>query len=258
MNKPQYHLTYNARFYVLASSLSLSVVTASYLRLNIAGDQLYYIRLQQVFGLLCLLYWYAALIISPLGYVLGKARLKRLEFSRRAIGVSAAYFAVLHVGVALWGQLGGLDEIALLPTLFKWSLGLGAAALLILLLMAVTSFDAVVRFMTFKRWKWLHRLVYIGLILVVLHVWMIGTHLEYMSVRWLAFAMLALLSGLETIRVYKRAKGRLFDFNKSETIIIFATIWATIVIVIASMPAFVQSYHARHDGGHAVSEARHD
>lgn len=258
MNRQPYSLLNNSRFYILTGSVLMSVILVAYLRLHIASDQLYYIRVQQVFGLVCIAYWYVALIISPIGYLIGKTRTKHLEFSRRAIGVAAAYFALLHVSVALWGQLGGLQEIALLPTLFKWSLGLGAVALVILLIMAITSFDKVVKFMTYRRWKWLHRLVYLGLILVVLHIWMIGTHLEYASVKWVAFAALALLGGLETFRVYKLSKGKLFDFNHSETIIIFATIWATVVIVVASMPAFVESYHSRHDGGHASSGVRHD
>lgn len=245
----------NSRFYILASSILLSIATAAYLRLQIPSDQLYYIRVQQVFGLLCLLYWYVALVISPIGYIVGKHRMKHIEFARRAIGVSAAYFATLHAAVALWGQLGGISELALLPPLFKWSLAGGSIALLILLIMAATSFDKVVSFMTYKKWKWLHRLVYTGLVLAVLHIWTIGTHLAYVPVQWIALAALVILSGLELYRMSYLLNKKWLREGKAEVFIIFISLWAVVVTAIFMMPVFIHNYHSQHvdhgqqDGG---------
>ncbi len=236
----------NTRFYILTTSILLSIAVAAYLRLRIPNDQLYYIRTQQVFGLLCILYWYLALIISPIGYVIGKHRTKHLEFARRAIGVSAAYFAVLHGTVALWGQLGGISEIMLLPPLFKWSLASGAIALFVLLIMAATSFDKVVSFMTYRKWKWLHRLVYGSLILAVLHIWTVGTHLAYPAVRWATFIALVVLSGLELFRTTKIINNKYLHFDKAETITLFTTAWAVVITLIAFTPTFVQNYHSKH------------
>jgi len=247
----------NSRFYILVTTILLSIATAAYLRLQIPSDQLYYIRTQQVFGLLCLLYWYLALVISPIGYVIGKQRMKRLEFARRAIGVSAAYFATLHSAVALWGQLGGISEIALLPTLFKWSLAGGAAALFILLIMAATSFDKVISFMTFRRWKWLHRLVYSGLVLVVLHIWTIGTHLAYPQVQWIAFVALAILSGLELFRTTKLVNAKYLHLDKAEAVTLWLSTWVIVIVGIACIPAFVQNYHSRHVGHNQKSGNEH-
>jgi DMSO/TMAO reductase YedYZ heme-binding membrane subunit len=251
-------LLYNSRFYILAISILLSIAVAAYLRLEILNDQLYYIRMQQVFGLLAMLYWLFALMISPIGYVIGKHRTKRLEFARRAIGVSSAYFALLHGAIALWGQLGGLGEFALLPPLFKWSIAGGAVGLFILLIMAATSFDKVVSFMTYRKWKWLHRLVYTAFILVALHVWTIGTHLAYSEVQWMAFIALVILSGLELFRVTKLFNDKYLHLDKAETVAVFGTMWAVIVVLIACTPIFVQNYHAKHmdhsqmsSGGHA-------
>lgn len=233
----------------------MGIVIAAYLRTVIADDQLYYIRMQQVFGLLCILYWYVAQIISPIGYVIGKQRTKHLEFARRAIGVSAAYFALLHAGIALWGQLGGLSQIALLPTLFQWSLAGGALALLILLVMAATSFDKVVKFMTFKRWKWLHRLVYAGLIIVVLHIWSIGTHLAYSNIQIAAFVALVILSGLETFRVVKIISDKRPEFkSKDYFVTLFVGIWAAWIILIASIPALISNYHSAHTDDSQTSQ----
>src|SRR5690606_14648817 len=97
--------------------------------------------------------------ISPTGYVVGKHRTKHIEFARRSIGVSAFYFASLHGGIALWGQLGGFDQLKLLPDLFRWSLLSGAVAYAVLFVLAATSFDKVVSYLTFKWWKWLHRII---------------------------------------------------------------------------------------------------
>lgn len=247
--RDKYQLLNNSRFYVLVMSILVSITIFAWLRLQIPSDQLFFIRVQQVFGLLCVLYWYVALIISPVGYVVGKQRMRHIEFARRAIGVSAAYFALLHGSVALWGQLGGIGQLTYLPPLFKWSLLGGLFALVILLVMAATSFDKVVKFMTFKHWKLLHRLVYIGGILAVLHIWTIGTHLAYTNIQWTAFVALVTLSGLETFRgVTLFAKKHLEFQSKDYFITLFVSVWLLWVVLIAAIPTLVQNYHSRHNG----------
>ena len=246
MGKSQTSLLANSRFYILMSTVLLSVGVVSYLQLQIPSEQLFYIRTEQVFGLLAVVYWYCALLISPLGYAIGKQRTKRLEFARRAIGVSAAYFAVLHGAVALWGQLGGISELTLLPAIFKWSLAAGAFAVVVLLAMAATSFDKVVTFMTVKRWKLLHRLTYLAWILVVLHIWTIGTHLAYPEVQWAAFVALVTLSGLELLRIIKRSNERYLHFEKIEVATLFGACWVVVSVSIAMIPSVVQNYHSQH------------
>lgn len=243
---PQYSLFLNSRFYVLLSSVLLSVLVLSVLRLTIADDQLYAIRTQQLFGMLCLIYWYIALIISPLGYALGKQRMRHIEFARRAIGVSAFYFAALHGAVALWGQLGGIDQLQFLPTLFQWSLAAGATALAVLGVMALTSFDVVVRFMTYRKWKWLHRLVYGAWLLVVIHVWSVGTHLAYTNVQLAAFAALALLSGLELYRIVGSLTTKKLHLSKTEFVTFFMAVWIAALALILTIPVVIQNYHSRH------------
>lgn len=245
----------NSRFYILFGSILLSVSVVCYIRILIASDQLFYIRTEQIFGLLAIVYWYVALIISPFGYVVGKQRLKHFEFARRAIGVSAAYFAMLHFAFALFGQLGGPGELLNLPSLFKWSLIFGGSALLILLIMAATSFDKVVRYMTFKRWKWLHRLVYLGLILVVLHIWMVGTHVTYTNIQRAAFVALAILAGLETFRVVTLFTRRYTQYQAKEYFFtLFISIWILWLALIAILPEVIPSYHETNhkgSGGHS-------
>jgi DMSO/TMAO reductase YedYZ heme-binding membrane subunit len=236
----------NSRFYILVVSVLLSVIVISYIRLNIPGDQLFYIRSQQLFGLLAMMYWFVALSISPVAYVLKKPFILRLAFARRAIGVSAAYFALLHGIIALWGQLGGLSELKLLPSLFQLSIAGGALGLLILLVMAATSFDRVVAAMTYKKWKLLHRLVYGGFIVVCLHIWTIGTHLAYSGVQWTAFIALVVLCGLEIYRIISRINDKHRYFDTTEKITLFVSVWVVIVALIACTPLVIQNYHSQH------------
>lgn len=240
-------LIHNSRFYILVFTVLLSLMVLGWMRLQTPSDQLFYIRTQQAFGLLCVVYWYIALIISPLGCVIGKPRLRHLAFARRAIGVSAFYFALLHGVIALQGQLGGFSQLQYLPSLFQWSLLGGAIACGILAIMAATSFDVVIRFMTFRKWKWLHRLVYIGGVLVILHVWSVGTHLAYAQIQIIAFAALALLSGLELFRVTKLLNEKRLHLDRSEAGAMFAGLWIIVLVLILAIPALVQNYHSRHE-----------
>lgn len=248
-----YTILHNSRFYILASTVLFSLLVAGIVRVVVISDQLFYIRIEQVYGLLSIVYWYIALTISPIGYVIGKERTKHLAFARRAIGVSAAYFAVLHLAVSLWGQLGGPGELSQLPTIFQWSLVGGLIGTIILCIMAATSFDKVIAYMTFKRWKWLHRLGYIGGILVVLHVWTIGTHVSYSGIQIAAFVALVVLAGLETYRVTQLLSKRfaLLTIGYYSTVL-FLFIWSLWVTALVLLPVFVQNYHAqRHTGSSA-------
>lgn len=247
MNKKgEYSLLSNSRFYILVSTFILSIAVFSFLRLQIPSDQLFFIRTQQVYGLLCIIYLYIALIISPISHIIGKDRLRYAIFARRAIGVSAFYFGLLHSIVTVCFQLGGIDQLHNLPTVFKWSLACGAIALVILLIMALTSFDVIVRFMTPSRWKWLHRLVYFCVILIMAHVWLIGTHLAYSGIQIAAFMALITLVGLELFVTIQRLNYRYIKLGKIELFTLFISGWIIVSVFIFFIPAYVSNYHARH------------
>lgn len=247
-------LLYNVRFYILMTSLLGSVMLFAWMRSSIASDQLFLIRLQQAFGLCSVALWYMALTISPLSYVFGKEKTAYLLFARRGIGVSAAYFALLHGSVALFGQLGGIQQLTLLPTLFKWSLLAGTIATVILLIMAATSFDVVVRRMTYRRWKLLHRLGYIGGVLVIFHIWSIGTHVAYTATQIAALSALVTLSGLETYRVVTIFARKYPELkSKDYFITLFLAIWLFWVVAIMAIPGTIRNYHSRHTGHNTSS-----
>ena len=243
---PRIPLVHNARFYILCGTLIVSLAMAALLRLHIMSDQLYYIRLEQSYGLLSIICLYLAMLISPLQKALGvRPWLQRLVFMRRAIGVSAAYYAVLHMTIALWGQIGGIGAIKLLPVFFVWSLSFGLAAIIILLVMAATSFDAVIKRMTFFRWKLLHRLIYIGGVLIILHVWIIGTHVAYGWAQLAASLAVALLLGLEALRAAKQLAKRYTALNRYVTLTAIG-IWIAGLGSLAVIPLAVERYHTKH------------
>lgn len=202
-------LLHNLRFYVLAATVLLSLFVTCLLRIIISSDQAYIVHLGQFFGIAAIVYWYVVLLLSPLSKLIGKRGwLSQLLFARRALGVSVAYFAFGHALLAVWGQLGGLSQLGLLPSVFQVALWYGLAALVILLLMAAASFDAVIRWMSFPRWKWLQRLGYVAGVVVILHILLIGVHTAIPVISLIAGAALLILLGLEALRITQALRGR--------------------------------------------------
>jgi nitrite reductase/ring-hydroxylating ferredoxin subunit/DMSO/TMAO reductase YedYZ heme-binding membrane subunit len=130
------------------------------------------------FGTLALTLLHVVLAIGPL------ARLDRrflpLLWNRRHLGVTMFVFALAHGGFALF-QFHALGDrnplVSLLTSNTRWgSLAqfpfqqLGAAALVILFLMAATSHDFWLTNLTAPVWKALHMAVYLAYALLVAHV----------------------------------------------------------------------------------------
>lgn len=239
-----YKLRNNLRFYILVTTIVISVFVAGILRMNYQSDQLYFIRVQQAYGLLSIIYLYLAMIVSPLGYLIGKEKLTLFVFARRSIGVSAFYFAALHATIAVFAQFGGIKQLLYLPSLFQISLLCGLVALLILLAMAVTSFDKVIRVMTFIRWKWLHRLIYIGGLLILFHVWSVASHLVYPEVRLAAAIALITLIGLELYRATVQMNEKYLHLSPAERRILFVSVWIFVSLLVVTAPRVNESRYS--------------
>jgi sulfoxide reductase heme-binding subunit YedZ len=130
-----------------------------------AGDNDAYSRalaLTRGFGLVALMTLCAALCISPLARVFTQAwPAARL---RRALGISAFAGAVVHWTTALFAVPDVWSRLWDSPMLRA-----GLAALLILGLLAATSYKSVVRDLHVTAWKELHRLAYVALPLAFFH-----------------------------------------------------------------------------------------
>ncbi len=90
---------------------------------------------------------------------------------RRMLGLYVFFYAFLHFTTFLW-----FDHFFDLAEMWKDVLKrpfitVGFIAFLLLIPLAVTSSNAMVRRLGGKRWQWLHRLVYLIAPLAILHFW---------------------------------------------------------------------------------------
>lgn len=145
-----------------------------------------------------------SLACTPLSTLFRRSIFNRL---RRPLGLYAFFYAALHVlmfvGVDYAFNLRQLAD-AFLEKRFLW---VGAPAFLILLALAVTSFTYWMKRLG-RKWKRLHRLVYLAALLVVAHnAWAVKGNLTTLQgdiLQPLAFGMLILL--LLAARLVRRSR----------------------------------------------------
>lgn len=90
---------------------------------------------------------------------------------RRMLGLFAFFYAVLHFTTFLWfDHFFDVDEM-LRDVAKRPFITVGFTAFLLLIPLAVTSTNAMVRRLGGKRWQWLHRAVYLIASLGILHFW---------------------------------------------------------------------------------------
>lgn len=143
----------------------------------------------------------AVLALSPLRVLFPRsAVLNALNRHRRAIGVSACVYGVLHLGCHV---LYEGDPDAVWRSLGKPFIWFGLAGLMILVVLALTSNAWSMRRLGGRHWKRLHRLAYVAAALLIFHQAIAGKG-HWPTARWLLFPLL----GLELARVVKPRLGR--------------------------------------------------
>lgn len=132
---------------------------------------------------------------------------------RRRIGLAAFWYAVLHLaaylgldlliaaGLSVSGMLAGLWE----DVAKRIYITLGVAALLGLIPLAATSFNASIRWLGTRRWQQLHWAIYPVAVLAVLHHGFMAKGNQPMP--WIHGSILALLLGYRLVRT-ARSKSR--------------------------------------------------
>jgi len=108
------------------------------------------------------------LAITPLRRLSGWNWLVRL---RRMTGLYAFFYVFLHFTVFFW-----LDHFFDFQEMWhdivkRPFITVGMATFVLLIPLAATSTNAMVRYLGGKRWQWLHRLTYVIVPLGVLHFW---------------------------------------------------------------------------------------
>lgn len=108
------------------------------------------------------------LAVTPLRRLSGWNWLVRL---RRMIGLFAFFYATLHFTTFFWFDhffdvQEMLKDVAKRPFIL-----VGFTAFVLLIPLAVTSTNGMVKRLGAKRWQWLHRLIYVIAALGILHFW---------------------------------------------------------------------------------------
>jgi sulfoxide reductase heme-binding subunit YedZ len=131
------------------------------------------------------------LAVTPLRQALGLSALARL---RRMLGLFAFFYGSLHFVCYAWLDMG-LDLALILPDIAKRNFILvGTAALLLMLPLALTSFNRAIRALGPARWQALHRAVYAVALLALLHFfWMRAGKNDFAEVAVYAAVIAALL-----------------------------------------------------------------
>jgi len=143
--------------------------------------------------------------ISPLRLIFPNARIfKILLRHRRMIGVSSFAYALSHFGIYTL-DAGNLS--AFLDGFTRYFIVSGGIAMLILLALAVTSNNWAVKKLGARRWKRLHRLVYIAAFAVFLHV--LAKEKSNVLFTLAYFIPLALAEGYRLVRFWQSRRRRL-------------------------------------------------
>ena len=143
----------------------------------------------------------AVLSLSPLRVLFPRSRVvNALNRHRRAIGVSACVYGLIHFGLHL---LYEGDAQAIARSFSKPFIWLGLAGLSILVVLAATSNNFSIRKLGGKNWKRLHRLAYAAAALLIYHQTIAGKGHWHIA-RWLLLSLVALQAARMTKQLVSR------------------------------------------------------
>ena len=147
------------------------------------------------------------LAVTPLRRLSGWNWLVKL---RRMLGLFTFFYALLHFIAFLWFD-HFFDVAAMLRDVAKRPFILvGFTAFVLLIPLAATSTNGMIKRLGGKRWQWLHKLIYVIAPLAVLHFWWMKSAKNNLAQPTLFLVIVALLLGLRFYwsRVKTRAAVR--------------------------------------------------
>ena len=154
-------------------------------------------------GVLTLTFLLITLSITPLRKLFGMNQLIKY---RRLLGLFAFFYGVIHLSTYFIFDRDASVSSTVEDVVKRRFILFGMTALLLMVPLAVTSTNGMIKRLGGKRWQRLHRLVYISGILGVIHFWMIVKS----DIFYPAIFGLVLVS-LLGYRVYLKAKLRQAD-----------------------------------------------
>jgi sulfoxide reductase heme-binding subunit YedZ len=147
----------------------------------------------------------ATLAPTPIQIVTGWKWPLRL---RRMLGLETFLYVCLHFATYI-----GVDQFFDLAAFWKDIvnrnfIAVGLAAFVLLIPLAITSTDGMVRRLGFVRWKRLHRLIYVAAVLGVIHfVWRVKSDLREPLIFAAVLAVLLVIRSLDWARSLGRARS---------------------------------------------------
>lgn len=158
-------------------------------------------------GVLTLLFILVTLSVTPLRKIFGANQLIKY---RRVLGLFAFFYGLVHLTTYFVFDRGLSPVSAARDVVQRPFIAFGMAAFLLMVPLAITSTNAMVKRLGGKRWQRLHRLIYVTGTLGVIHFWMIvKSDIFYPAVFALALAVLL------SFRVFTRRKARLVPQRSS-------------------------------------------
>jgi len=120
-------------------------------------------------GMLALVFLLLTLLVTPLRTLSGW---NWIIFSRRTLGLYAFFYATLHFLIFFSLDRGFSVSGTLTEMVKRRYLFVGIIGLLVMVPLAVTSTNAMIKRLGGKRWRALHRLAYVAAIAGVVHYYM--------------------------------------------------------------------------------------
>jgi sulfoxide reductase heme-binding subunit YedZ len=150
------------------SAVPLALLGWDGLRGNLGANPLEFVT--HTTGTLTLVFLLVSLAVTPLRKTLGQPWMVKL---RRMTGLFAFFYGCLHLTAYLWfDKFFNLAEIGR-DTVKRPFITLGMASFFLMIPLAITSTNKMVKRLGGKRWARLHRLVYVSAAAGVVHYWML-------------------------------------------------------------------------------------
>lgn len=121
-------------------------------------------------GMLTLIFLSLTVAVTPLRKIFGINSLVKV---RRMLGLFAFFYGTLHLLTYVWfDQLFNFVSVAQ-DVVKRPFILLGMTAFVLMIPLAITSTNKMVKRLGGKRWAMLHRIVYLSAIAGVIHFWML-------------------------------------------------------------------------------------
>ena len=121
-------------------------------------------------GMLTLIFLSLTVAITPLRKIFGVNSLVKL---RRMLGLFAFFYGSLHLVTYIWFDRSFNFNNVVTDVVKRPFILAGMLAFLLMVPLAITSTNKMVKRLGGKRWAKLHRLVYLSVIAAVVHFWML-------------------------------------------------------------------------------------